>query len=264
MNKENIEKPTDSKKSEKAYRKGHMRRDHREDHWMFREGRSGRHLNRRQSHIRNAMFRRESHIEMLDLFILETIQENPNEITGYQMQTKFNIPRGTLTRHLEKMETNDLLTVEQTTNEGRTQKLFTITEKGAEHLESLRENWAIRGEMLDELGPFEDSYGRPPRHKHPPRGPPGSRRRHSHHRPHRKRLDPPFEEFLTKDQALDFFRGERSRINHIHSRLSTRLANTEEVRAELDALIDRIKSMEVFSTENLKQIFAPAESPQEQ
>ncbi|MHA1746701.1 MAG: PadR family transcriptional regulator [Promethearchaeota archaeon] len=258
MNKENNEKTTDSKKSEKAYGRGHMRRDHREDHRMFREGRSGRYLNRRQSHIRNAMFRRESHKEMLELFILETIQENPN--TGYQMQTKFNIPRGTLTRHLDKMETNEQVTSEKTEIKGRTQKIFTITEKGADHLEALRENWAIRGEMLDELGPFEDSYGRPPRHKHPPRGPPGSRRRHNHH--HRRRLDPPFEEFLTKDQALDFFRGERSRINHIHSRLSTRLANAEEARSELDSLIEKIESMKEFSTEELKQIFEPPHDQQ--
>ena len=259
MSKENIEKPTDAK-SEKAYRKGHMRRDHREDHRMFREGRSGRHLNRGRRNIRNAMFRRESHIEMLDLFILETIQENPNEITGYQMQTKFNIPRGTLTRHLEKLETIELVTSEKSEIKGRTQKIFTITEKGTDHLEALRENWAIRGEMLDELGPFEDSYGKPPRHMHPPRGPPGSRRRHSHH--HRRRLDPPFEEFLNKEQALDFFRGERSRINHIHSRLSTRLANAEEARSELDSLIEKIESMKEFSTEELKQIFEPPHDQQ--
>jgi DNA-binding PadR family transcriptional regulator len=250
MNKKNIEKPTDAK-SENAYRKGSTRRDHR----MFREGRSGRHLNRGRRNIRNAMFRRESHKEMLELFILETIQEHPDEITGYQMQTMFNIPRGTLTRHLDKMEEMELIISEKTEIKGRTQKIFTITEKGAEHLDSLRENWAIRGEMLDELGPFEDPYGRPPRHKHPPRGPPGSRRMHSHH--HRRRLDPPFEEFKDKEQALDFFRGERSRINHIHSRLTTRLANIEDSRTELDVLIEKIESMEIFSPDNLRKIFAP-------
>ena len=257
MNKENIKKPTD--KPENKSRLGSPRMDHR----MFREGRSGRHLNRRQAHIRNAMFRRESHKEMLELFMLEVIQENPNEITGYQMQTMFNIPRGTLTRHLDKLETNELVTSEKSEIKGRTQKIFTITEKGTDHLESLRENWAIRGEMLDELGPFEDSYGKPPRQRRHHRGPPGFRRMSGHHR---RRLDPPFEEFGDKEQALDFFRGERSRINHIHSRLSTRLANTEEARAELDTLIEKIEAMDDFSTEKLKKIFelAPEESNQDQ
>jgi len=249
MNKENIEKPTDLK-SENAYRKGSMHMDHR----MFREGRYGRHLNRRQAHIRNAMFRRESHKEMLELFILEIIQENPKEITGYQMQTMFNIPRGTLTRHLDKMEEMERITSEKTEIKGRTQKIFTITEKGIDHLESLRENWAIRGEMLDEMGPIDSFHGRPPMNKHPHRGSPGNHRRPRHHR---RRLDPPFEEFSDKEQALDFFRGERSRINHIHSRLTTRVANIERERSELDALIDKIKVMEEFSTEKLMKIFAP-------
>jgi len=47
---------------------------------------------------------RESFQEIRDFIVLIIISEYPNGITGYQLQDKYNFPRGTLIRTLQELE----------------------------------------------------------------------------------------------------------------------------------------------------------------
>ncbi|WP_457558181.1 PadR family transcriptional regulator [Candidatus Harpocratesius sp.] len=130
---------------------------------------------------RRQLLHRDSFREMQLLVILTKIQQETDGITGYQLQELYAIPRGSLIRLLKWLEEKNYVGTREEIVNGRTNKFYTITEDGAQHLEEIRVKWAERGEILDDLAPFE-RYGMGiPLHQ-PPLHPPDLHPSHSHHR----------------------------------------------------------------------------------
>lgn len=245
--------------------------------------------------MRKHLLRHDAFKEMQTLILLTKIEEQsqkseePKGITGSHLQELYDLPRGTLIRTLTALEKSGLITAEKAVINERANKLYRITEKGREHLDGLRQKWAARGELIDELAPFE-RYGRPwfgrtrpidrhisrgmhrvnppgpPRHPGHP-GPPPAPEDHLHH-PLKHRHDPAHiqndlievllnqSEFIhTKEEAVDFLKGHRSRLNQITHRLSQRLEEAEAARKKVDDLIEKIEKLPDFSTDALEKLF---------
>ncbi|MCF2140881.1 MAG: helix-turn-helix transcriptional regulator [Candidatus Lokiarchaeota archaeon] len=136
---------------------------------------------------RRQLLHRDSFREMQLLVILTKIQQETDGITGYQLQELYAIPRGSLIRLLKWLEEKNYVAVREEIVNGRVNKFYTLTEDGAQHLEEIRVKWAERGEILDDLAPFE-RYGmgiplHQPHLHHPHSHHPHSHPPHSHH-PH--------------------------------------------------------------------------------
>ncbi len=77
---------------------------------------------------------------LLDIQLLRMVQAQP--IWGYKIkkkvETKFHIKlrHGTLYPLLNSLETKGFLTSQKETKGGRARKIYTITEKGAEYIQS--------------------------------------------------------------------------------------------------------------------------------
>ncbi|NHJ33590.1 MAG: PadR family transcriptional regulator, partial [Asgard group archaeon] len=97
--------------------------------------------------------------EMSRLVFLWTISEEPEGITGYELQKNYKAKQTTVYRTLKGMEERDLLTSEETIVSGRAQRLYKITDKGRDYLAELREKWTTRIAFLTDIAPIS---------KHPP------------------------------------------------------------------------------------------------
>jgi len=91
--------------------------------------------------------------EIRRFIFLIIISEYKDGITGYQLQEKFNFPRGTLLRTLDDLEEKDFLKIREDVIKGRAQKFYLITEKGKKHLEKLKSKWAIHFSIMSEMAP---------------------------------------------------------------------------------------------------------------
>ncbi|MFX1366966.1 MAG: hypothetical protein ACFFCE_20105 [Promethearchaeota archaeon] len=62
-----------------------------------------------QRHLRPPLpIGREAFQEIRDFILLLIISEDPNGITGYQLQEKYNFPRGSLIRTLQDLEEKNI------------------------------------------------------------------------------------------------------------------------------------------------------------
>lgn len=210
------------------------------------------------------------------LILLSKIQSEDSGITGYQLQEMYDLPRGTLIRILQDLENKEFVTTQEEIVNGRANKFYTLSETGEKHLENLRVKWAERSEILDDLAPFE-RYGmgqfRQTMHHHgapiPPVGGPHPpfNRRHSKRRlgRHGSPLDArndllevilnQIENFRTKDEAIDFLRGHRSRLTHTINRLESRLKDAQGAKTEIDELISQIEDLIEFTPEQIETLF---------
>ena len=159
---------------------------------------------------------REDFKEIKHFFILSIIIDKKEGINGYQLQEKYQIPRGSMIRSLEELEKGEYLNVKEMTIEGRDQKIYFISEKGKEYLEQLKEKWANEFAMMSDMAP-------PEVYAHP-----------FARRPHRKRIIRFIEQCESKEDALDYFRGMRSKLKFSLDRLNSRIQNITEIKEELN------------------------------
>ncbi|MFX1502088.1 MAG: PadR family transcriptional regulator, partial [Promethearchaeota archaeon] len=167
---------------------------------------------------------RESFQEIRDFIILIIISEYPNGITGYQLQDKYNFPRGTLIRTLQDLEDKKYLKSTEEIIEGRANKFYLITELGRKFIEKLNLKWANLFSLMSEISPSKGL---------------------------RLILLEKIKEFDSKDDAIDFFRGLRSWIKHMLQKIEKRIENFKKSKTDLDRLIEEIDKMESLNKDKI-------------
>jgi len=170
---------------------------------------------------------REFFQEIRDYMILLIISEYPNGITGYQLQEKYNFPRGTLIKTLQDLENKGYLGTKEEIIDGRANKFYMITDKGKKILEELKLKWAnIFGKMAE---------------INPPAG-------------IKTMIFAQVNEFESKDDAIDFFRGIRSWMKGMLQRIESRIEKFKRSKVNLDELIEEINKMDRLDKEKIKEL----------
>jgi DNA-binding PadR family transcriptional regulator len=186
---------------------------------------------------------REAFQEVKYLFLLILVADKPDGITGYQLQDKYAIPRGNLVRTLDELEHDGHVLTREDVKEGRNQKYYTITGKGKQYMEQLKEDWASRFSMLSEMAP-PDIHGNPFRRER-----------------QRLRMLDHLGMLTSKEDALDYFKGIRHSLTMFLAHLDQRVKRTEQTKATLDEIIAKIEAMETFDPKAIKDLVKKA--PQE-
>lgn len=184
---------------------------------------------------------REDFKEIKHFFILSIIIDKENGINGYQLQEQYKIPRGSMIRSLEELEQAEYLNMKETTIEGRDQKIYFISEKGKQYLEQLKEKWANEFAMMSDMAPPEE-------YAHP-----------FARRLHRMEIIRFIERCESKEDALDYFRGMRSKLKRSLKRLNSRIKNTTQIKEELDSIIISIEKMDRLDKKMLKELLQDIE-----
>lgn len=179
---------------------------------------------------------REDYKELKHFFILSVIIDKEEGINGYQLQERYNIPRGSMLKTLEELEKGEYLNVKETKVEGREQKIYFISETGKQYLEHLKEKWANEFAKMSDMAP-------PEVYAHP-----------FSRRPHRVRMMRFIEQCESKEDALDYFRGMRSKLNISIKRLNSRLEKTTQIKEKLDSVITSIEKMEDLDKKKVKDL----------
>ena len=170
---------------------------------------------------------RESFQEIRDFIVLLIISEYPNGITGYQLQDKYNFPRGTLVRTLQALEDKQYLKSREEVLEGRANKFYIITELGKKFLEELKLKWANVFGIMSEINPPEGL---------------------------KRLIFEKVEEFESKEDAIDFFRGIRSWMKSVLNRIELRIVKLKGSKADLDEIIEEIEKMGSLDTVKIKKM----------
>ncbi|MFX1366969.1 MAG: hypothetical protein ACFFCE_20085 [Promethearchaeota archaeon] len=160
---------------------------------------------------------REAFQEIRDFIVLLIIAEYSEGITGYQLQEKYDFPRGTLIRTLTDLEEKQYLKSKEDIIEGRANKFYLITELGKKYIEELKLKWANLFSMMSEISP--------------PNG-------------IKMMLFEKINQFESKDDAIDFFRGLRSWMKGMLQRIEKRIKNFKKSVADLNVIIEDIEKME--------------------
>ncbi len=170
---------------------------------------------------------REFFREIRDYMILLIIAEYPEGITGYQLQEKYNFPRGTLVKTLQDLESKGYLDTKEEIIDGRANKFYIVTDEGKKFLEELKLKWAnIFGKMA-EINPLEGL---------------------------KTMVFAKINEFESLDDAIDFFRGIRSWMKGMLQRIESRIEKFKRSREDLDELIEDIDKMDHLDKEKIKEI----------
>lgn len=167
---------------------------------------------------------RESFQEIRDFIVLLIISEYPDGITGYQLQEKYNFPRGTLVRTLQDLEDKQYLNSKEAIIEGRANKFYIITELGKRFIEELKLRWANLFSVMSEITP-----------------PNGLKRI----------MFEKIKEFKSKDDAIDLFRGLRSWMKDMLQRIENKIENFKKSKTDLDSIILKIERMEQLNKDKI-------------
>lgn len=179
---------------------------------------------------------REAFGSIRELVILTIISEYKEGVTGYQLQETYDFPRGTLVRTLSGFEEDGCLSSSEEIIEGRTNRFYKITNKGKQKLESLKKEWAGQFAMMSEMVPPE-KYAR------------------TFYKEGMKHfLKDRIEELSSIEDAEDFFKGVRSKIKSMLSRLQLKQKNLNVVKEEVSMIIEKINQMEELDKEELKDL----------
>ncbi|MBY8999615.1 MAG: PadR family transcriptional regulator [Candidatus Heimdallarchaeota archaeon] len=172
---------------------------------------------------------KESFKEMRKYFVLKILTDNPEGITGYQLQEEYHFPRTNVLRLLDILVEDKLVETKEETVEGRANKLYIITDSGIKLMEEMKEKWGERFRMMNETTmPF---FTRGEKFVF------------------MKRID----KLDNSEDAVDYFRGLRSKIKTKQSSLKKRLDIFTETRQELDAIVDMLEKDKEFDREKLVQ-----------
>jgi len=168
--------------------------------------------------------------------ILNILNESESGITGYQLQKHYKLPRGTLIHVLDKLEKLNYLDTHEETIEGRAQKYYQLSDLGKKYLEDLKENWASRFMMLSEMAPPE-KYGNP-----------------FHRENLRSKMMMDIGDLSEKEEAIDYFRGMRSRLTSYLRRVKRKEIQLNEIKAIFDELIKTIENLDEFNQDKIKEL----------
>lgn len=172
---------------------------------------------------------KESFMEMREYFILKILSDNMEGITGYQLQEEYQFPRTNVLRLLEKLVEANLVETKEETIEGRANKLYIITNSGIKKMEEMKERWGERFRMMSETTmPFFT---------------PGEKFLFI------RRLN----EFENSEDAIDYFRGFRSKIKSRQTHLEERIKIFKNIRKEVDTLIEILEKDKEFDKEKLRK-----------
>lgn len=195
--------------------------------------------------------------EMKDLIFLWAIEEGEG-ITGYKIETIFNIPHSNVVSVLKKLKEKKFVKTSETIINGRAQKHYTITEEGKEYLRKLRENWAERVSFLNDIVPPESFFFGINQidESIPPRG------RHIQHlldsHPHIRRFKRHFrkswKDFRTKEEVFNFLNFQKDQLMRSKRRMHDRIAFVEKTEANIKQLIEEVEKMEKYSPEELEKL----------
>ncbi|MHA1674678.1 MAG: PadR family transcriptional regulator [Promethearchaeota archaeon] len=256
---------------------------------MYRENERMHPMMRNRSYMRKQLLHKNSFKEMQTLILLTKIKNETEGISGYQLREHFDLPRGTLLRMLSSLEQKKSIETREEVINGRANKFYSITKDGEEFLEELKMKWADRNAEIDELAPFEnygmrnfqrEDHRRRPMHSprngrangksHPRNGhfpePLGGPSRVSHHYSHRPEMHLARDDILeilinridtfkSKEEAIDFLKGHRSRLNGSINRLESRVQEAKKARQEIDELVSTIEKLNEFTGEQLERLF---------
>ncbi|MBD3228057.1 MAG: MarR family transcriptional regulator [Candidatus Lokiarchaeota archaeon] len=186
-------------------------------------------------------FRHKSFNEIREIFVLWLLNDQNEGITGYEFQKSYNIPRGTVLRIFDKLEKKGYIKVKENTQDAR-KKVYIISGQGKERLNELRKKWGERFSWMGEIVP-------PERFGHP-----FFRRNHTEH------LMKDIKRLKSKEDAIDYFRGLRHRLNKNHRRLHRRMKRSSRNLTRLDTVIKFIEDMDQFDSEELKNFLSNLKS----
>lgn len=179
-------------------------------------------------------FSREAMKEMQHFVILMLLNEKQG-ITGYELETKYRLPRITAIRILEGLNREDYVSAKEEIVAGRARKYYYLTEKGLEYYNQLKEKWALNLAIMSERAPPE-KFGYP---LFPP--PPMIHERQA------------VKELNTKEDALDYLHSLRFRVKKHEQVLQERIKNLQNSKQELDNLIKQIETMAETNIEEIKR-----------
>ncbi|MFX1273537.1 MAG: PadR family transcriptional regulator [Promethearchaeota archaeon] len=170
---------------------------------------------------------RESFQEIREYFILLLISGYPEGITGYQIQEKYKVPRGTLIRTLQDLDDKGYLTTKEEIIEGRANKFYFLTEQGKNFVEELNLKWANLFFMMSEFNPGEGL---------------------------KVMMFDKIENFESKDDAIDFFRGLRSWSKELFKLIEKNIEKLKKAKNFLDVIIAKIENMDILDKEQVKDL----------
>ncbi|MFW9943168.1 MAG: PadR family transcriptional regulator [Candidatus Thorarchaeota archaeon] len=179
----------------------------------------------------------ESFKEIKSFMILMILAENPKGITGYQFQEKFGIPRGNVLRTMDDLIELEYVKTSESVIKGRAQKYFIITDKGKEYLNDLKKKWGERFIQMSEMvdpNMMDNIF-----------------------RFMRKGLEMilthQLENIDSKEDAIDFFRGLRSKAKTFITKIDIRLNFLKSAKSELDSIIQKLEKMDDLDLEEIKK-----------
>ena len=170
---------------------------------------------------------KESFQEIRDYMLLLIIAEYSEGVTGYQLQEKYNFPRGTLLRSLQDLEDKGYLTTRDEIIEGRSNKFYLLTTDGKKFLEELKLKWA---NIFGKLAEFDPTKGL----KH--------------------MFDDKIDEFQSKEDAIDFFRGIRSWMKGMLKLIEARIQNFKKSETDVSKIIERVENMASLDKNEIKEM----------
>ena len=172
---------------------------------------------------------KESFKEMRTYFVLKILTDNLDGITGYQLQEDYHFPRTNVLRLLDDLVEQKYVKTKTDTVDGRANKLYIITDKGMDYMNELKEKWAERFTMMsDTTMPFF-SKGE------------------------RFMLKKSIDKFTSTEDAVDYFRGIRSRVKSKQTVLQDRLDVYNKLKDKLDELIDDLEKSDKLDKEALEK-----------
>ncbi|MFW9945806.1 MAG: PadR family transcriptional regulator [Candidatus Odinarchaeota archaeon] len=174
--------------------------------------------------------------EMKYIMILMILSDNPEGITGYQLQERFHMPRGNLLRTLDDLVELDYVKTSESVIKGRAQKFFIITEEGKKYLNDLKKKWIERVSQMPEFaapimqGNIFIKKGL------------------------EMILSHQLDLLETKEDGLDLFRGLRSKLKMFITKLTEVLKYLTITQSELDSIIQKIETMDILNIEEIKEM----------
>ncbi|MFX0018109.1 MAG: PadR family transcriptional regulator [Promethearchaeota archaeon] len=174
--------------------------------------------------------------EMKYIMILMILSDNPKGITGYQLQERFNMPRGNLLRTMDDLVELNYVKTSESVIKGRAQKFFIITEEGKKFLDNLKKKWIERVSQMPGFaapviqGNFFIKKGL------------------------ELILSHQLDLLESKEDGLDLFRGLRSKLNMFITKMTEVLKYLKITKSELDSIIQKIEESDALNIEEIKEM----------
>ena len=179
----------------------------------------------------------ESFKEIKYFMALMILSENLEGITGYKFQEKFGIPRGVILRIMDDLIESGYVKTSEAVIKGRAQKFFIITKKGKDYLTDLKKKW---GERFTQMSEMIDPNMMGNMFMFMKKG-------------IETMLTHQIENLNSREDAIDFFRGLRSKAKTFIGQMSRRLDFLKGIKSELDSMIQTIEKNDELDMDDIKR-----------